>query len=381
MGAESRTGTRSRNGDGLMAGPAAVLAAKAALVVATDKRTWKSAGVMLATALVPVILVLVLILGMANGTAHHNNTAVKLAFNGGFLPLTMPGEYREYITEMRDCFSALDHAVEAVGRENEWEGELDMTRVKAVFYALFFGENDLSLRRSEARAFLDCFISYEERARDCGDADCEDDPCEEYTVAIPIADLPAVYSNVGAHIGRAITPEDMANISEIYLRVGRGDFTVDSGAVSLEGGSNGTHALIADLTANDDSPAPNRGYTPPIDNWRGIVSCEYGTGYEGHTGMDLAIPEGTPIKAVADGTVLFTRASSTGYGIHVAINHGGQVVTLYAHCSRLLVGEGQRVSQGEVIALSGDTGNSTGPHLHLEFVIDGQYYNPRNYLN
>jgi murein DD-endopeptidase MepM/ murein hydrolase activator NlpD len=97
--------------------------------------------------------------------------------------------------------------------------------------------------------------------------------------------------------------------------------------------------------------------------------------------MDLAVPLGTPIYAVADGTVLFTRASSGGYGIHVAINHGGRVVTLYAHCSRLLVGEGQRVRQGEMIALSGSTGNSTGPHLHLEFVVNGQHQNPRNYLS
>ena len=111
-----------------------------------------------------------------------------------------------------------------------------------------------------------------------------------------------------------------------------------------------------------------------------MVSCEFGTGYVGHTGMDIAIPTGTEIQAVAAGKVLYTRMSSSGYGYHVVINHGGGIVTLYAHCSRILVSAGQEVSQGDVIALSGSTGNSTGPHLHLEFIVDGVPRNPRSYL-
>jgi murein DD-endopeptidase MepM/ murein hydrolase activator NlpD len=363
-----------------MAGPGAILAAKAVLTLATDKRTWKAVAVAVAAICMPLILVVVCILGMASATAHHNNAAVNLTFNGGNIPASMPGEYRTYITEMRSCFAALDTALAAL--DVEWEdGDLDMIRVKAVFYALFFGDDSLSLRKSEARAFLKCFYETETRTREVEDEDGNITE-ESYTAAIPITDLQTVYANVGSHIGRQLTPEDMANISEIYLRVTRGDFSVDSGNVPLEGGSNGTHALIDDLTAGDESPAPTGGYISPIDgDWRSVVSCEYGTGYAGHTGMDLAVPLGTPIYAVADGTVLFTRASSGGYGIHVAINHGGRVVTLYAHCSQLLVGEGQRVRQGEMIALSGSTGNSTGPHLHLEFVVSGQHQNPRNYLS
>jgi murein DD-endopeptidase MepM/ murein hydrolase activator NlpD len=363
-----------------MAGPGALFAAKAALALATDKRTWKAVAIAVAAICIPLILVVVCILGMASATAHHNNAAVNLTFNGGNIPASMPAEYRTYITEMRDCFAALDTALAAL--DVEWEdGDLDMIRVKAVFYALFFGDENLSLRKSEARAFLKCFYETETRTREVEDEDGNIIE-ETYTAAIPITDLQTVYANVGTHIGRALTPEDMANISEIYLRVTRGDFSVDSGNVPLEGGSNDTHTLIDELTAGDDSPAPAGNYTSPIDgDWRSVVSCEYGTGYAGHTGMDLAVPLGTPIYAVADGTVLFTRASSGGYGIHVAINHGGRVVTLSAHCSRLLVGEGQRVSQGEIIALSGSTGNSTGPHLHLEFVVNGQHRNPRNYLS
>lgn len=375
-----------------MAAPGAVLAARIALALGTDKRAWKAVAVVVAAFFTPLILVFVCLLGIANGTANHNNAAINLTFNGGTIPSSMPGEYHTYITEMRDCFSALDNAVDMISRDCDWEdGELDMIRVKAVFYALFFGEDDLSLKKAEAREFVDCFLEYETRTRPCEDEDHhdEDEDCEEeYEVAIPIADLQTIYQNVSVHIGRSLTPEDMTNINEIYLRVTRGDFSVDSGNVSLEGGPNGTHDLIRELTADDDSPAPTGDYQSPIDgDWRSMVSCEFGSaGYAGHTGLDLAVPTGTPIRAVADGRVLFTRASSGGYGIHLAISHGGGgspsggVVTLYAHNSRLLVGEGQTVTKGQVIALSGSTGNSTGPHLHLEFVIDGTPQNPRGFL-
>ncbi len=273
-----------------MAIPAAALAAKAAVVLATDKRTWKVIGVIIAAALMPFILVIVCILGLVSGAAHHNNAALNLTFNGGAIPASMPAEYQTYIAEMRDCFAALEDAVAEISSECEWEEgtELDMIRVKAVFYALYFGDDNLSLRASEARAFVDCFIEYETRTRpvegdDDDDSDSDDeDQEEEYTVAIPIADLQTVYANVGAYIGRTLTPEDMTNINEIYLRVSRGDFSVGFGAVTITGDSNGTHALIAELTAGDDSPAPTGGYGSPIPgDWRSLVSCEFGTGYEG----------------------------------------------------------------------------------------------------
>lgn len=99
-----------------------------------------------------------------------------------------------------------------------------------------------------------------------------------------------------------------------------------------------------------------------------------------HTGLDIAAPKGTPIKAAASGTVTYSGNAGDGYGNYVVISHGNGVQTVYAHCSKLLVSKGQQVSQGEVIAKVGSTGNSTGNHLHLEVRKNGIAYNPQNYV-
>lgn len=98
-----------------------------------------------------------------------------------------------------------------------------------------------------------------------------------------------------------------------------------------------------------------------------------------HTGLDIAASTGTKIKAAAGGTVTFSGYKGS-FGYMVVINHGNGIETYYAHCSKLYVSAGQKVNQGDVIAAVGNTGNSTGPHLHLEIRINGVAYNPQNYL-
>ena len=115
----------------------------------------------------------------------------------------------------------------------------------------------------------------------------------------------------------------------------------------------------------------------------GVISSRYGSvsslRISTHTGVDIAAPYGTAIKAVADGTVTFA-AYSGSYGNIVKISHGNGVETWYVHTSKMYVKVGQTVSAGETIAAVGSTGNSTGNHLHLEIRINGKHVNPQKYI-
>lgn len=112
----------------------------------------------------------------------------------------------------------------------------------------------------------------------------------------------------------------------------------------------------------------------------GVITSRFGSrslGY--HTGLDIAEPTGTPIYACNSGTVTYAGRNGS-YGNLVIISHGNGVETYYAHCSRLLVSEGEQVEKQQKIAEVGSTGRSTGPHLHLEIRLNGEILNPRNYL-
>jgi len=98
-----------------------------------------------------------------------------------------------------------------------------------------------------------------------------------------------------------------------------------------------------------------------------------------HTGLDIAASTGTKIKAAAGGTVTFSGYKGS-FGYMVVINHGNGIETYYAHCSKLYASVGQQVNQGDIIAAVGNTGNSTGAHLHLEVRVNGVAYNPQNYV-
>ena len=98
-----------------------------------------------------------------------------------------------------------------------------------------------------------------------------------------------------------------------------------------------------------------------------------------HGGLDIGASTGTPIYAVADGTVTFSGVYG-GYGNLVIISHGNGIETYYGHCNSLYVSQGQYVSAGENIASVGSTGYATGPHLHFEIRENGTQLNPENYL-
>ena len=102
-----------------------------------------------------------------------------------------------------------------------------------------------------------------------------------------------------------------------------------------------------------------------------------------HTGMDFTAPIGTPIHATGDGYIAgdneAREVGGSGYGRYVVINHGYGYKTLYAHMSKIDVKPGQQVKRGDIIGYVGNTGSSTGPHLHYEVIKGGEKINPINF--
>jgi murein DD-endopeptidase MepM/ murein hydrolase activator NlpD len=135
-------------------------------------------------------------------------------------------------------------------------------------------------------------------------------------------------------------------------------------------------------TSTSVAPAPPRrpaarDDTPLAWPLEGVLYGRYGVrAGKRHDGIDIAAPQGTPVRAAADGLVIYA-GEQAGYGSIVILKHEGGLVTLYAHNSRLLVREGERARRGEPIARVGETGRTSGPHLHFE-VRDGT--RPKNPL-
>ena len=148
-------------------------------------------------------------------------------------------------------------------------------------------------------------------------------------------------------------------------------------------------AEIDRLLAESDVVPSNEGFIWPVNTSKNISSpignrvAPGGFGSTNHKGVDICnVGFTSSVFAVKSGKVLLTNTSGYGggYGNYVVIDHGGGVTTLYAHMSVVKVSEGQMVSQGTVLGITGSTGASTGPHLHYEVRINGVYQNPLNYL-
>lgn len=165
--------------------------------------------------------------------------------------------------------------------------------------------------------------------------------------------------------------------------------SVDTNVVGGIGGAE-TNEIIEENTENENKSQSeldieyikaNYSFIVPVT---GTVTSRYGTREAtevvsaNHAGIDIGANEGTPIYAAMDGTV--EVASEEGeYGKHIDITNG-DVLTRYAHCSKLLVKEGDKVKQGDKIAEVGSTGNSTGPHLHFEIRRENRTINPESII-
>ncbi len=148
----------------------------------------------------------------------------------------------------------------------------------------------------------------------------------------------------------------------------------------LDGHPLDTAALLRTALQNGTADAVS-GWTRPVEG--AVISQPFGCtpyamepldrscpGGHIHTGIDLAIARGTPVHAALDG-IAHIVVSATGYGLHVILDHGDGLTTLYAHLDSVAVHEGDAVAAGDVIGTVGSTGNSTGPHLHFEVRRDG----------
>lgn len=157
----------------------------------------------------------------------------------------------------------------------------------------------------------------------------------------------------------AISTTDLSDRQATLDRATRGDNRTDAAATTL------------DQVAPDVWLLPLKNYTvtSPFGLRWGVI----------HPGVDLAINEGTPYVAAHSGTVILARFEG-GYGYAIEIDCGNGTTVVYGHSSALLVHEGQKVEAGQVIGLTGNTGYSTGPHLHLEIRQNGQAINPVPYL-
>jgi murein DD-endopeptidase MepM/ murein hydrolase activator NlpD len=131
-------------------------------------------------------------------------------------------------------------------------------------------------------------------------------------------------------------------------------------------------------SSSSGTPSSNPGgYQWPVS---GPVTSPFGWRWGRlHEGIDIAVPSGTPVHASAAGTVIYASWME-GYGNFVIIDHGGGIATAYGHNTSVAVAVGQSVAQGQVIAYSGSTGHSTGPHVHFEVRVNGAAVDPLGYL-
>lgn len=231
--------------------------AKAAATVLSNEKLRKGVGWTLVAILSPVIVLIALLCSIGSGGADHNNQAVAAAFYGTSYSTEVPMAFRSHIEEMRSAFSLLDSAVASVNVRTEGGNSLDPIRVKAVFYALCFGEDAPS--RRAANRFAECFYTWETRTRTV-EVESEDgtvtNTTEEYTVAVPVS-LYQAYANLEAELGRTITEDDKSNINHIYTMIAG---TAGGGSYSGEFLRGGGSSIDLDISAFVDPANKNAGH-------------------------------------------------------------------------------------------------------------------------
>ena len=191
---------------------------KVAALLSSEKGR-HTAAIILTAVFLPLILIAAFLCSAASGGAAHNNLAVEASFYGTSFTDTVPAEFRAHISEMQEAFRLLDAAIASANSSASEGGGLDPLQVKAIFYALCFGENAPS-RRAAGR-FVACFFAEEERTRTVI-TESEDGTVttteETYTAVKPVS-LETAYANLSVLLEREITQDDKDNAAHIYTMI------------------------------------------------------------------------------------------------------------------------------------------------------------------
>ncbi len=334
--------------------------ARVAVKAATDKRIRKIVGAVLIIAIVILFFILSSCVALCGTFSSMGETVINAVFGISDLQGDLDEGIRQIVRAQRESIADL------ITDGTEHCSGIDTIRLQSAYFILT--ESELLTQEDDLnQRFVECFTQ-------------ESTNADGSTTIVPITDDDIFFANISKEFGVEISEDTRKSYNELYKYLQK---YLGTGKESGESGS------IAYLLRNDTTPYVGGDFISPfkIYNWRNEMTSVYGTRehpishvQKFHAGVDLGVPLGTPIYAVNSGTVLYVRYSDTGYGYHFVINHGGKITTTYAHCSQIFVVAGDEIKQGQLIAKVGSTGNSTGPHLHLEVRVNGITKNPSDWL-
>ena len=357
---------------------------KAAVTALTSKDVQKTLRNVLLVVLTPFLLILLVFTSAGDAASSHNQVMIHVLFENEPIPQDLPDEFKAFMETMQENFAFLDEDIAHV-QEQISEGVLDSIQIKSFLLSVSLYDPQI-IQKERLQDFVLCFIKEKQAAED-GDEneDLEEEtPAKNYAVQL---DTEIIRRNIQDTFSVHLDDALMENYRSIVCHVNPGaDASTEGEGIPL---SQALAEIIAESEKN--SYAGGTMGSPFEDGWVDKVTSEFGhrspiTLPDGsqtsqtHTGMDFGAAGGTPILAINDGVVVYVRNHQKGLGLHLVIDHGGGILSVYGHTSRIIVKEGDIVKKGQKIAEVGTTGNSTGNHLHLEIWEKGVPQNARNYL-
>lgn len=364
------------------------LLVKAVMMLLSDEKTQKKLKTIIGVILSPLIVIILFLGGFGSASSDHNHAVVRAVFNQTPISTSVPIELKTRLELLQDYFVVLNELMNEKDVTIR-EEKLDKTKIRSIFFAVYLNQETLNLSRDGISVFVECFVEIREEAIPIESDKTEEgkDNPESVKVITAITNDQIIYQNLNSKLGIVMDDETISIAKQIAQ-------IVDFGATaSSEGQGSSLSVLLKDTIETSLKTTYVGGMLKgPFDfDWHSVVTSEFGprdpiTLPDGsitssyHSGIDFGVGLGTPILSLNSGTVVMVRNFEDGLGYFLVIDHGGGILSVYAHCSRILVGEGDKVSQGQKVAEVGSTGYSTGNHLHLEIWENGKAINPRSQL-